>query len=268
VWWRITLQKYDRGVAPADQSLLRVDPGAAAIALGPHLDDAVWACFSVLIEEHPIAATALAGVPPDGVHGWWDERCGIEDSAAHVRTRLREDTTVLESLGCRPLHLPLLDGQYRDGPIAASEVVEVLATEVAAVSRVYACAGIGEHPDHELVRDAGALLARSGVPVTLYADYSYCTRHGWPTWVDPQHGTARADEQWRHGLGDLLGAALERPRLRRLSEAESARKLEAMKGYVTQYESIEAEEPRWQDDGLPPSDPGKRALEVFYDLER
>ena len=29
---------------------------------------------------------------------------------------------------------------------------------------------------------------------------------------------------------------------------------------------IEAEEPRWQADGLPPSDPAKRAIEVFYDL--
>src|SRR5919199_3231825 len=71
MWWRVTLQNYDGRVAPADLPLLRVDPDAPAVVLGPHLDDAVWACFSVLIEEHPIAATALAGVPPEGVHGWW-----------------------------------------------------------------------------------------------------------------------------------------------------------------------------------------------------
>jgi len=40
-----------------------------------------------------------------------------------------------------------------------------------------------------------------------------------------------------------------------------------MRGYVTQYENIEAEEPRWQADGLPPSDAAKRAVEVFYDLD-
>src|SRR3954452_23217547 len=153
VRWRITLQNYDGGVAPSDQPLVCVEAGAPAVALGPHLDDAVWACFSVLIELRPVAATALAGVPPEGVHGWWDERCGIEDSAAHVRSRLAEDSGVLESLRCRPLPLPLLDGQYRAAPLAPEQVVEALRRELPAVSRVYACCGIGEHPDHELVRD-------------------------------------------------------------------------------------------------------------------
>ena len=56
-------------------------------------------------------------------------------------------------------------------------------------------------------------------------------------------------------------------RIRRLTPGESDRKLTAMRGYVTQYENIESEEPRWQADGLPPSDPAKRVVEVFYDLD-
>jgi hypothetical protein len=39
-----------------------------------------------------------------------------------------------------------------------------------------------------------------------------------------------------------------------------------MRGYITQFEAIEAEEPNWQFDGKPSADPAKRRVEVFYDL--
>jgi len=39
-----------------------------------------------------------------------------------------------------------------------------------------------------------------------------------------------------------------------------------MKGYVTQFDNIEREEPRWQFSGKLPSDPEMRIIEVFYDL--
>jgi hypothetical protein len=129
---------------------------------------------------------------------------------------------------------------------------------------VYAPGGIG-HPDHALVRDAGALLRERGVPVTVYTDYCYSTREGWPTFVRPD-GRPEADEQWRASIGHLVGDRLARPRIVRLTDAESGRKLAAMRGYVTQFEAIEAEEPRWQVDGKPSADPEKRAVEIFYDL--
>jgi hypothetical protein len=243
--------------------VLAADPAAPLVILSPHLDDAVWACFS-LLNEQAVVATAFAGIP-QGEPGWWDAMCGITDSAAHVRARRDEDTEVLGSLGARAVHLPLLDGQYRDGEPAAAEVVDELGRQVSAASRVVAWAGIG-HPDHRLVRDAGLELHRRGVPVTLVADYCYSTRHGWPTWIEPAGGRPAADEQWGELLGDVLGERLRHPRIVRLSEDQSARKLAAMRGYVTQFANIEAEEPRWQADGLPPSDPAKRAIEVFYDL--
>ena len=240
------------------------DPQAPAVVLSPHLDDAVWACFSLLVGEEPLlVATAFAGIPSGT--GWWDERCGITDSAAHVRNRMAEDRAVLASLGRDAVHLPLLDGQYREDGLDPGEIVAELARAVPAASRVYAWAGIGEHPDHELVRDAGLAVARAGVPVTLVTDYCYSTRHGWPTWV-LEPGSTAADAQWERAIGAAVGEMLPHPRIRRLSGSESDRKLAAMHGYVTQYESIEAEEPRWQADGLPPSDPAKRAIEVFYDL--
>jgi LmbE family N-acetylglucosaminyl deacetylase len=241
------------------------DPAAPAVVLSPHLDDAVWACFSLLIGDGPLAvATVFAGIPSGT--GWWDAKCGITDSAAHVHRRRDEDDAVLRSLGRPALHLPLLDGQYRDGEgVDPATVVAELARLAPAARRVYAWAGIGEHPDHEIVRDAGLRLAEAGVPVTLVADYCYSTRHGWPTWVEAD-GSAEADAQWRQAIGAAAGDRLTAPAVRRLTPAESERKLAAMQGYVTQYENIEREEPRWQADGLPPSDPGKRAIEVFYEL--
>jgi len=242
------------------------DADAPTAVLSPHLDDPVWACFSLLIGDEPlVVATAFAGIPSGT--GWWDERCGITDSAAHVHARRAEDRAVLATLGREAVHLPLLDGQYRaDGGCDPAEIVAELTRAIPAASRVYAWAGIGEHPDHELVRDAGLAIAQAGLPVTLVVDYCYSTRHGWPTWVE-EPGSPAADAQWERSIGTAVGDRLDQPRVRRLSASESDRKLMAMRGYVTQYESIEAEEPRWQADGLPPSDPAKRAVEVFYDLD-
>jgi LmbE family N-acetylglucosaminyl deacetylase len=242
----------------------RVDPAAPLVILSPHLDDAVWSCFSLLAREADVlVATVFAGVP-DGETGWWDVQCGIADSAAHVRDRRAEDAAVLGSLGRTAVHLDLLDGQYREEPVPANEIVRALTERVPAVRRVYAPGGIG-HPDHALVRDAGARLREQGVPVTVYTDYCYSTREGWPTFVRPD-GRAEADEQWREAIGHLVGDRLTQPRVVRLTDEESSRKLEAMRGYVTQFGNIEAEEPNWQVDGKGSADPEKRAVEVFYDL--
>jgi LmbE family N-acetylglucosaminyl deacetylase len=242
----------------------RTDPAAAVLILSPHLDDAVWSCFSLLARgPGVVVATFFAGIPK-GPPGWWDAQCGISDSAAHVRDRRSEDAAVLQSLGVTALHLDLLDGQYRDVPVPVEEIVRAVAERTPAVNHVYAPAGIG-HPDHALVRDAGALLHDCGAPVTIYADYCYCTRKGWPTFVRPD-GRPEADDQWRASIGHLVGDRLRTPRIAHLTDEESSRKLEAMRGYVTQFANVEAEEPKWQFDGKPSADPQKRAIEVFYDL--
>jgi LmbE family N-acetylglucosaminyl deacetylase len=242
----------------------RVDPAAPLVILSPHLDDAVWSCFSLLAREpDALVATVFAGIP-GGEPGWWDARCGITDSAAHVRERRSEDASVLRSLGCTVVHLDLLDGQYRDEPVPPDEIVRAFCERVPAVRHVCSPGGIG-HPDHALVRDAGAQLRERGVPVTVYADYCYSTREGWPTFVRTD-GRPEADEQWRASIGHLVGDGLSQPRVVRLTDEESGRKLEAMRGYATQFENIEAEEPNWQVDGKGSADPEKRAVEVFYDL--
>jgi LmbE family N-acetylglucosaminyl deacetylase len=244
--------------------MLVADPQAPLVVLSPHLDDAVWACFS-LLGDGVVVATVFAGIPESGT-GWWDAQCGITDSAAHVRERRAEDARVLATLGATPTHLSLLDGQYRDRGPSPEQVIDALSVQVPAASRVVAWSGIG-HPDHRDVRDAGLELHLRGIPVTLVADYCYSTRHGWPTWIDEAAGRPEADEQWRELLGGVLGERIASPRVVRLNEHQSRRKLEAMRGYLTQYDNVEQEEPNWQHDGLPPSDPAKRVIEVFYDLD-
>lgn len=246
------------------QTLPLADPSAPAVILSPHLDDAVWSCYSVLSGEGDVlVATVFAGIP-QGEPGWWDAQCGITDSAAHVRARRAEDEAVLAAIGRRAVHLGLLDGQYRDQPVPPERIAAELARAVTAVRRVYAPGGIG-HPDHALVRDAGAFLHARGIPVTIYADYCYCTREGWPTWIAAD-GRPQADDQWRTAFGGLVADRLEHPRVARLTEAVSERKLASMRGYVTQFANVEAEEPKWQFDGKGSSDPYKRSIEVFYPL--
>jgi LmbE family N-acetylglucosaminyl deacetylase len=241
-----------------------IDPSAPAVILSPHLDDAVWSCYSLLLgEEDVVVATVFAGIP-DAEPGWWDAQCGITDSTAHVRARRAEDEAVLTAIGRRAVHLDLLDGQYRDHPVPPEEITSELTRPLPAVREVYAPGGVG-HPDHALVRDAGAFLREQGIPVTIYTDYCYCTREGWPTWIAAD-GRPEADGQWRAAFGGLVGDRLEHPRVVRLTEAESESKLASMRGYVTQFENVEAEEPRWQVDGKPSADPGKRSIEVFYPL--
>ena len=100
---------------------------------------------------------------------------------------------------------------------------------------VFAPAALGgAHPDHELLRRYALALARSGLPVRLYADLPYCAVYGWPWWVtghdrDP---ALDVDAYWRASPG---GAAAVRARHRaevvRLDRHDAGAKLAAMRRY-------------------------------------
>jgi hypothetical protein len=99
---------------------------------------------------------------------------------------------------------------------------------------VHVPAGIGGHADHLLTRRYGRMLARSGMPVSLYADLPYCVFHGWPSWVDGCEPSAKRNVEayWESFLGGLP----EMPPLRsaeviRLDERCSASKRQALESY-------------------------------------
>src|SRR5436305_2114512 len=130
--------------------------------------------------------------------------------------------------GREPLSLGLLDAQYRIGAAEPGllqldqTLCEALGdaegSEAHATACVYVPAAIGGHADHLLVRRYGRMLARAGVPVTLYADLHYCVLHGWPGWVDggEEDPHRNVDAFWLSflaevpELGELRGAEVER----------------------------------------------------------
>ena len=252
-----------------DAPFLRVDPDAPALLISPHLDDVVWAAFAVLTGPAPVdVVNVFAGVPPADADAWWDRQCGIADSAAHVRTRIAEDRAAIATLGRRTINLPLLDGQYRGRrPQPLDEAREALRAQVDVASAVYGPAGLGGHEDHLLARDLTLSLARDGVPAWLYADYSYCVRGGWPTWVDPEDGRAEGDEQQQAELADVPVDPA-RPEVRRLDAATRRHKRDVMRRYRTQFEMIERVEPDWQIERRPPSDDRLLRFEVVWPLAR
>jgi hypothetical protein len=219
---------------------LRVDPGAPALILSPHFDDAVLDCWSILSGPGEVRVVNIfAGAPAPGRLTLWDATTGASDSAARVAERVAEDAQALASASRRPSNLSFLDAQYRPPPEPGLSAIDAeVAAAVPAASHVYAPAGIGAHPDHKLARRYARMLLRAGMPVTLYADVPYCVLHGWPTWVDgrPPEPHRDVDPFWMSFLEDVP----ELPPLRsaqvlHLEPGVASGKLAAMRCYSTQY---------------------------------
>jgi LmbE family N-acetylglucosaminyl deacetylase len=235
-----------RRTAREERSLrpsLRADPAAADLVLSPHLDDAVLDCWSVLASEREVRVVNIfAGVPAGGLVTLWDAITGAGDSAERVRERISEDAAALAHAGRTAVNLDFLDNQYRRPPeLPLARLDAAVIGAVPAAARVYAPAGIGSHPDHRLVRRYACALARSGVPVSLYAELPYCVMHGWPHWVDGRAPDPYRDVDafWRSFLSDVpeLGD-LRRGRVERLGDEAAAAKLRAMRAYATQYPAL------------------------------
>ena len=242
------------------RSPLRLDPAAAALLLSPHFDDAVLDCFSVLTGDEPVeVVNVFGGVPAHGEIPSWDRICGATDLAEHIRERIDEDRRALATLGREPHNLPFLGENYRGGlpPPTFQQVADALAAAVPAASRVLAPAMLGPPiPDHVFVR---TLALRLGLPVTLYADLPYAVEFGWPHWVTGRAKDPRLDVDvfWARFL--LPRQTAVEPRVVALTPAESARKLEAMRLYGTQWAGLDAVGKL--------SDPAIHGFEVYWELE-
>lgn len=245
---------------------LRFDPTARPLVLSPHFDDAVLDCWDVLAGEGDVrVANVFAGQPRTGTLAAWDEITGARDSAERVRERIAEDARALARAGRGAVNLAFLDAQYRAGGPGPSldRLDRSLLARVGRASRVYAPAGIGGHADHLLVRRYGRMLARGGIPVSLYADLPYCALHGWPHWVaggeaDPHRDV---DAFWRSfmaGLPEL--PPLRSGRVVRLDDDAAAAKLTAMREYETQLACLD------YGGGRVLSDPAVHRFEVYWDL--
>jgi hypothetical protein len=219
--------------------------GPDAVILSPHFDDAVLSCWSLLASAREVlVVNVFAGQPPVGSLGWWDRLAGATDSAEAVRTRIEEDRQALALAGREAVNLPFLDSQYREPDEAPGDIVEALRAVLVAGARIYAPASLGDqHRDHRAVRMAALALQAEGAEVALYADLPHATVSGWPRWVlDGVASTApdRAAERWTSQL-ETTGISVERMEaaVHRLSAADLASKLDAVRTYASQIEPLQ-----------------------------
>lgn len=244
---------------------LRHDPNAPELLLSPHFDDAVLDCWSLLAGERELQVMNLfAAAPAPGRLTPWDETTGASDSAERVRERVAEDARALALASREPHNLSFLDAQYRRGaPPSLEDLDREVGARLAGAARVYVPAGIGSHVDHLLARRYGRMLARAGMPVTLYAELPYCILHGWPGWVDGREPDPHrnVDAFWRSFLGDVpeVPDVREGTVIRLDSDAASC-KLAAMRCYETQYACLD-----YGARGML-SDPEVHRFEVLWDL--
>ena len=201
-------------------------------------------CWSVLSGPGDVlVANVFDGVPPAGGVTLWELITGCTDSAVDaMRERRREDAAALALAGRSAVGLGLLDQQHRREPRHADALEAALAAAVPAASAVYAPAGIGGHADHVLVAALALRLRADGIPVRLWADVPYAVEYGWPHWVtgDPRRERVDPDPMWERFLHDL---PCERtalvPEPHRLTDAQAAAKLAAMRMYASQFPALD-----------------------------
>ena len=242
-------------------SRLRFEPGAPALLLSPHWDDAVFDCWSLLTSDRQlVVVNVFGGVPPAGPARRWDRICGASDAAAQAEARIGEDAAALRLAGREPVNLPLLDAEYREpGPDPSlAELDEAVGGAATAASAVYAPACLGTNVDHRLVRRYARALCGQGMPVWLYADLPYCVQHGWPPWVDGAQPDPHRDVDvfWSTFICDLPELPAE---VVRLDSQQAAAKLEAIRAYRTQVSALDGGV------GLVTS-PASHGFEVYWEL--
>lgn len=216
---------------------------APVVILSPHFDDAVLSCWSLLVSDpKPTVVNVFGGAPDAGVPlTRWDRLTRARNPRERALERAREDSAVLQSVGCEPVNLHFTDYTYRKGDQDTGPLVVALLERLEAGWHVYSPAGIGGHPDHLVVRAAAVSLLRRGFDVTLYAELPYAMNYGWPHWLtgaDPDpHLDVTLD--WSEPLS--LAEVAIRPEdadVVRLERTQVARKLEAIRGYRTQYSGM------------------------------
>jgi LmbE family N-acetylglucosaminyl deacetylase len=223
------------------------------VVISPHLDDAVLSAWLVLAGARSARViTCFAGAPAGPVRGRWDERTGTVSAAAALAGRRAEDMRALALTDSEPVHLDLLDEQYREGrnaPLAC--LVQSLRDHLADAAEIWLPAALGAHPDHVAARDAALAAARQGQRVRVYADLPYAGQPGWP--IDVTHaprdlavecysllrGRPGPARQWRSTL-DGAGVRVDSGHrcVRKLTRSQFRRKRHAVHQYSSQLDAL------------------------------
>lgn len=222
------------------------------VILSPHLDDAAFACFSLL--PGAVVINVFDGVPETGTVSWWDERCGAADSADWARRRIAEDASALQPYVGEIRSLGILEAAYRPAggsdrdelrPVVASRLRGQKELLVNAAVYTPLAGGAPQHSDHLDLREVTRALQRElGFPLTLYADSGYCVTEGsWPAFL--VEGGSEPPVWWERIRDELpeMGPLPAAQRVQLAPDAAAA-KLRTMKAYDTQWRPLnEVSEP-------------------------
>jgi hypothetical protein len=242
------------------------------VILSPHLDDAAYACFSLLAGA--VVLNVFDGVPEAGTLSWWDERCGASDSADQAQRRIAEDRAALTPYVTEIRSVGVLEAAYRPGGGADADkirpVVESRLREhgdLLAAATVYAplAGGSPQHSDHRDLRDVTRSLQEElGFALTLYADDGYCLSDGrWPGFLVP--GGPERPDWWERLLTEVPDIGpLEAVERVQLDADRAAAKRQLMEAYATQWATL-------NEVSDPPDahkDPESYSWEFFWTLAR
>ncbi len=226
---------------------------SGVVVVSPHLDDAVLSAWLVLAGSRPVrVVSCFAGAPDPSVRGAWDARTASGSAAASVAARRAEDARALGFTRSEPVHLDLLDEQYRGGcPAPHAELVRLLQDQCAGAAEVWLPAGLGGHTDHLATRDAALSATAPGQRVGLYADLPYAGQPAWPVDVTraPRdllvHGLLRLlrrpqrAQEWRATLDSgRVRTDAARRHVVKLTRAQFRAKLRAVRAYESQLGAL------------------------------
>ena len=174
-------------------------PGCAAMAewvfVSPHLDDVALSCGGAVAKAArtgaPKIVTVFAGMPGEELSEFahfQHERWNLPDEDV-LRRRREEDQRAAAALGeSVEVHwLDFLDAIYRDADYASDDALFgpplacdlMLAQDVYEVlrkiptTRYVVPLAVGNHVDHQIVREAATMLLRDGAEVWAYAEVPY-----------------------------------------------------------------------------------------------
>ncbi len=235
----------------------------AHIYLSPHYDDASLSCGGAIHQQseagQAVLVVTICAAPPEpgaplspyaeNMHRAWGNPADV------VATRQAEDRASLVVLGADYLRLNFNDCIYRghpdreqwfynndaelfgaiypdDAPLIqriAAALLELIPLEEE--TPIYAPLSVGHHVDHQLVHAAAEELRRQGWPIIFYEDYPY---------TDPDSRFAAAG--WsQYTLAPTLAtlqAVNLQPHLRFLSEENLQAKLDSIRAYSSQLETL------------------------------
>lgn len=188
-------------------------PGARHVYLSPHLDDVVLSCGALLYQqaahgEQVAVITVFAGDPPQNsafspfaasLHTRWTDSAALADIREPAEVRRAEDQNALRLLhpSIEVVHLDLVDCIYRRDPrtgewLYASEeaifgfvhpadsALDFLcsASPPAPDVQLYAPLGVGNHVDHQVLRQIADYWAQMDAQVAYYEEFPYSAQPG------------------------------------------------------------------------------------------